>query len=425
MLGASAVLLIIFGICVLASGFLSGSETALTAIPRQRVHRLAAQGRGGRHLEELTNDPDRTLSTILVANNFVNILATSVATVIAIDLVGEAWGPIVSTITVTALILVVGEVTPKTLAARRPEQFAMVIATPIWGLAVVLQPISRIFIALGRAILRLFRLASGADRGITEDDIRAMAALGESEGRIEADEREIIESLFEVGDQPVREVMTPRVDVYTLIAPVTYDSLRQLVASSGHSRFPVVAEGGDLDFLLGVLYAKDVFRSHRQLNPSEIHELIREPYYVPESLPVLRALRDLRARKKSLAIVMDEHGGVDGLVTVKDLVGELVGAIHDEYDPRVPTTTKLGESAWLVDGRLPADELEGALGVDLPEGPYTTVGGLYLFASGVVPAPGDRVNIDGLQLTVLAMDKRRIDKVRIEVPTGEPVPSSG
>ncbi|MDH3499601.1 MAG: hemolysin family protein [Acidimicrobiia bacterium] len=425
MLGTSGILLMVFSVCVLASGFLSGSETALTAIPRERVHRLAERGHRGIRLEELTGDPDRTLSTILVANNFVNILATSVATVIAIDLVGETLGPIVATVTVTALILVIGEVTPKTLAARRPEQFALIVATPIYVLARVLNPISRVFIALGRSILRLFRIRSGHDRGITEDDIRAMAVLGERDGQIEASEREIIESLFIVGDQPVREVMTPRVDVVALVAPVSSENVRQLVAASGHSRFPVVAEGGDLDFLLGVLYAKDVFRSERALNPAEIHQLIREPYYVPESLPVLRTLRDLRARKKSLAVVMDEHGGVDGLVTVKDLVGELVGEIQDEYDPREPATLPLGQGAWLVDGRLPADELEDKLHVELPDGPYTTVGGLFLYVSGRVPVAGDRIDVNDLRLTVVSMDKQRIDKLRIEESTGEPVHSSG
>ncbi len=425
MLGTSSSLLIVFGVCVLASGFLSGSETALTAIPRERVHLLAELGGRGAHLEELTGDPDRTLSTILVANNFVNILATSVATVIAIDLVGEAWGPIVSTVAVTALILVIGEVTPKTLAARRPEQFAMIVATPIWFLARVLDPISRVFVALGRLILRLFGLRSGHDRGITEADIRAMAVLGEREGQIEADEREIIESLFEVGDQPVREVMTPRVDVAALVAPVSSEDVRLAVAATGHSRFPVVAEGGDLDFLLGVIYAKDVFRSDRVLSPVEVHRLIREPYYVPESLPVLRTLRDLRARKKSLAVVMDEHGGVDGLVTVKDLVGELVGAISDEYDPGIPTSVPAGEGAWLVDGRLPADELEEELGVDLPEGPFTTVGGLYMYVSGRIPTPGERIDVSGLRMTVLSMHKRRINKLRIEQSTGDALPASG
>jgi putative hemolysin len=425
MTGTTLTLLIVFTLCVFSSGFLSGSETALTAIPRERVHRLAQTGRRGAHLEELANDPDRTLSTVLVANNFVNILATSVATVIAIDLTDETLGPILSTVVVTIIILVIGEVTPKTLAARRPEQFALIIATPIWFLAKILDPMSRILIALGRSILRLFGVRSDHDRGITEEDIRALAALGEREGQIEANEREIIESLFEVGDQPLREVMTPRVDMVALTAPVSTEQIRQAVAATGHSRFPVVAEEGELDFLLGVLYAKDVFRENRRLTAVEIHGLIRQPYYVPESLPVLRALRDLRARKASLAIVMDEHGGVDGLITVKDLVGELVGEIQDEYDPREPSLISLSDGAWLVDGSLPADELEDELGVELPRGPFTTAGGLFLFTSGKIPSPGDRALVGDLRFTVLSMMRRRINKLRIEQTTGEKVPEAG
>lgn len=412
--GIHIALLIVFGCCVLASGFLSGSETALTALPRERVHLLAQTGRRGQDLESLTRDADRMLGTILVANNFVNILGTTVITIVAVDLLGETIGAIVSTIGVTILILVIGEVTPKTLAARRPEQFAMIVATPIWTLARILDPISRVFISLGRMILRMFRLGGHLDPGITDEDIRAMAALGEREGGIETDEREIIESLFEVGDQPVREVMTPRIDLVTLTAPVSVEDIRGVVAGTGHSRFPVVSADGSLDYLNGVLYAKDVFRSARPLTPAEIHRLIREPYYVPESLSVLRVLRDLRARKMSLAIVMDEHGGVDGLVTVKDLVSELVGEIQDEYDPRQPSTTAIGAGIWLADGRMPIDELEADVGVEIEDGPYATLGGLFLHASGIVPAPGDRALVADLEMTVLAMDKRRIDKLRIE-----------
>lgn len=419
------VLLALFSGCVVASGFLSGSETALTAIPRERVHQLEDQGKRGARLASLANDPEGTLGTVLVANNFVNILATSVATTLAIALVGESWGPWVATIVVTIIVLIVGEVTPKTLAARRPERYGLVVATPIYRLRVLLAPISRIFISAGRLLLRLFRVPAPEDEGITGADITAMAQLGFLQGAIDTHEREIIESLFEAADQPIREVMTPRVDVVTLVAPVAAADVRKAVAATGHARYLVVEEEGDLDTLIGVLYAKDVFRHDTEPTPQQIRRLIRNPHYVPESRPLMQVLRDLRQRRGSIAVVMDEHGGVEGLVTTKDLVGELVGGLQDEYDPRVPMTVPVGRSTWVADGRVPVDELEELIELDLPEGPFTTIGGLFMFLSGKVPEVGDRAELDDLSMTVTAMDKQRIDKLRIQRNGGEAPPATG
>jgi putative hemolysin len=423
--GIQFVLLGLFSACVVASGFLSGSETALTAIPRERVHQLEDQGKRGYRLASLANDPEGTLGTVLVANNFVNILATSVATTLAIALVGESWGPWVATVLVTIIVLIVGEVTPKTLAARRPERYALVVATPIYRLRVLLAPISRVFLAAGRLVLRVFRVTAPEDDGITGADITAMAQLGFKQGAIDTHEREIIESLFEAADQPVREVMTPRVDVVTLVAPVEAAAVRRAVAATGHARYLVVEEEGDLDTLIGVLYAKDVFRHDVEPTPAQIHRLIRDPNYVPESTPLMRVLRDLRQRRGSIAIVMDEHGGVEGLVTTKDLVGELVGGLQDEYDPRVPMTVPVGRSTWVADGRVPVDELEELLHVTLPEGPFTTIGGLFMFISGKVPEVGDRAMLDDLSMTVTAMEKQRIDKLRVQLSGGEAATTSG
>ncbi len=407
------VLLVVFALCLLSSGFLSGSETALTAVPRERVQQLAGTGRRGRRLEALVLDLEGSISTILVANNFVNILATSVAAAVAISLVGEGWGTVISTVVVTILVLVVGEVTPKTLAARYPERYGLLAALPVWVLAVGLRPISRVFIGLGTGIIRLFRLPPSQERTVTLADVRALAILGESRGEIDSAEREIIERLFETADQPVRDVMTPRVDIVSLPMPVTSGAVRHAVAATAHSRFPVVSEQENLDSVRGVLYAKDVLSQQDELDPDGVLGLLRTPYYAPESAPVMRVLRDLRARRTGIAMVMDEHGGVDGLVTIKDLVGELVGGLQDEYDPRAPTALPLGDDTWLVDGKTPIDEFEEATGALVEDGPYSTVAGLFLFVSGRIPVAGDRVEYEGLLFTVLVMDRRRISKMRV------------
>ena len=200
----------ILAICAVGSGFFSGSETALIGIGRERVHQVSTLGRRGKRVAQLVADPERLLSTLLVANNLVNILGAAVATTLFISLIGEQWGPWVSTLVVTVVVLIVGEITPKTIAARYPERFSLAVAPTIWRLSLVLSPIARLFTAVTRGLLRLFRISNDDDsRGVTEADIKALAELSAAGGEIEAAEREIIDALFTLADRPVREVMTP------------------------------------------------------------------------------------------------------------------------------------------------------------------------------------------------------------------------
>lgn len=407
------VYLVVLAACTLASGFFSGSETALVGISRERVHRLAATSRTGRDLRRLVEEPERTLSTLLVANNLVNVLAAAVATTLFIDLLGADWGPWVATGTVTAVLLVFGEITPKTLAARFPDRYALAVAPTIVQLAKVLEPVARAFASITRALLRLLRIpvADAADL-VTEDDIRALAEIGERGGHIEEVERAIIDALFDLADRPLRDVMTPRVDVVALSEPVTLDAVRDAVAATGHSRYPVVGE--DLDDLRGILHVKDLLQLRVDPDPGTIHALLRPPHYLPESTTVLAALEAMRHHRYAMAVVLDEHGGVEGLVTTKDLLAELVGELGDEYDPGLPAIVPLDEGRWLADGRLPVEELAETTGAELEEGPYSTVAGLFLAAAGRIPAEGDAVEVDGVRLVVVQMDRNRIARLRVE-----------
>ncbi len=405
--------LAILAVCTAASGFFSGSETALIGISRERVHLLAEEDAAGKKLERLTSEPDRMLSTLLVANNTVNVLSASVATILFISLVGETWGPWVATGVMTAVILVFGEITPKTIAARHPEKFSLRVAPTIWNLSIVLAPIASFFTAITRMLLRLLRIdTDGAGDGVTEDDIRALAALGERGGHIEEAEREIIDALFHLADRSVREVMTPRLDLITLSTPITAAAIRQAVTETGHSRFPVVA--GELDDLIGIVHVKDLLQNPEYETTPDLSDLVRRPVYLPETMSVLDTLGEMRAKRYAMAIVVDEHGGVEGVVTVKDLMAELVGELQDEYDPGTPSVTQLGPSIWIADGRLDIDDLEEALDADLEQGPYSTVGGYIMSIFGRVPDDGDQVAADGYQYTVLTMDRQRVDRVRVE-----------
>jgi putative hemolysin len=412
------VYLTILAVCILASGFFSGSETALVAVPRERVAQLMATDRRATRVVALTADPDRMLSTLLVANNFVNILGASVATVLFVDLLGQDWGPWAATAAVTAIVLLLGEITPKSLATRYPERFSLAVAPAIWRLSRFLLPVSRLFLALSRGLFRILRIkAQPGPDPVTEEDIRAMAELGERTGEIASAEREIIHQLFRAADKPVRDVMTPRTDLYTLEEPVLSDDVRAAVAATGHSRFPVIRN--DLDHLIGILHVKDILRAPDGLDPASMRRLLRAPHYVPESKQLLELLGEMRSARRSFAVVLDEHGGVEGVVTVKDIVSELVGELHDEYDPGVPSMVALAEGEWLADGRVTVSDLADTIGVELPGGDYSTLGGLILNVLGRIPAEGTRVAVASCRFTVLHMDRNRIARVRVQA--NEPI----
>lgn len=407
------VYLAILSVCTVASGFFSGSETALIAISRERVHMLAEMSDRGRRLEKLVSQPERMLSTLLVANNAVNVLSASIATILFISLVGESWGPWVATAVMTAVLLVFGEITPKTIAARHPEQFSLRVAPTIWNLSIVLAPIASFFSAITRGLLRLLRIQLSSDgNGPTEDDIRALAALGQRGGQIEEAEREIIDALFHLDDTLVREVMTPRLDIVSLRVPLTAEAIRDAVSETGHSRY--LATSSDVDNLVGVVHVKDLLQNPSLEERDDLTVLLRKPHFVPETMSVLDTLGEMRAKRYSLAVVVDEHGGVEGIVTIKDLVSELVGELQDEFDPGTPDVAQLGPNVWVADGRLDIDDLEAAVDFNLTDGPYSTVGGYIMALYGKVPDEGEQVEVDDFRYTVVSMDRQRVDRVKVE-----------
>ena len=408
----NAIYIMILAVCAVGSGFFSGSETALIGIGRERVHQVSGLGRRGKRVAQLVADPERLLSTLLVANNLVNILGAAVATTLFISLLGEQWGPWVSTLVVTIVVLIFGEITPKTLAARHPERFSLAVAPTIWRLSLVLGPVARLFTAVTRGLLRVLGVDREDNRGVTEADIKALAELSAAGGEIEAAEREIIDALFTLADRPVKDVMTPRVDIVTLGNPVKIADVREAIVSAAHSRFPVTE--GSLDDMAGILYVKDVLRLPGDPDPAEIATLVRPARYIPESAPILQVLQDMRSRRFTFAVVLDEHGGIEGVVTIKDLVSELVGELQDEYDPGVPSIVRIGPGRWMADGRLPIDDLGDELGHGFPEGPYSTIGGMFLALAGHIPADGHQLTVDNYRLVVMRMDRNRIDRIRVE-----------
>ncbi|MEN8114265.1 MAG: hemolysin family protein [Actinomycetota bacterium] len=414
MTGEQWVYLAILAACTVASGFFSGSETALIGISKERVHRLATESKAGQRVGQLVADPERMLSTLLVANNIVNVLAAAVATTLFIGLIGAQWGPWIATAAVTTVILIFGEITPKTLATRYPERFALTVSPAIWQLSRVLAPLASFFRGITRGLLRLLRIpVEGDSDAVTDADIRALAELGHRDGQIEEVEREIIDALFDLADRPIRDVMTPRVDIVTLSDPVSMDGVRKAVASTGHSRYPVTR--GDLDDLLGMLFVKDLVQRSGDPTPDDVASLLRHAHFIPETATILDTLTEMRERKFAIACVVDEHGGIEGIITAKDLLAELVGELQDEYDPGVPAVVRIGPRQWIADGRLPIEDLAEEIDRDLPDGPYSTVAGFFLAVAGHIPEEGDIVHLDGIRLTVVEMDRNRVDRLDVSL----------
>ena len=402
----------LIAICLFFSALLSGSETAITLVPREKVHQLDDTKRNNK-IRKAKDDLELTIGGILVANNFVNILMASLATVLFVRITNEEnLGSALATIFITILVLVFGEITPKTLASRNPVGFLNRTAFLIDLLARVFAPFTNL---ITNSIDKGTRTNGDmdGDNEITEADIQALTALGEMEGQILPAEREIIDSLLDFSDRPIKEIMTPRVDVIFLSLPVDISGVRQLVNDRRISRMPV-SKSESLDDTFGVIYVKDLFNLKADANTLEIENLVKDVIYLPEYTPVLSALNILRENKASFACVIDENGGIEGVITIKDVLSEFVGDLPDEHDERFSGIKRIGPGQWIVEGKTDIDDFEEFFGLDDQNTDVSTVGGLYLSFSEKLPTLNEKITLHGLELTVTEIDNRRIDKLVVK-----------
>ncbi len=406
------VLYILIGACLILSAVLSGSETAITSLPREKIHQLD-ESKKNKRIRRAKDQIEKTIGGILVANNFVNILMASLATILFVRKFGEQKGGILATLFITILVLVVGEITPKTLATRKPLEFFSKTSILIDYLSKIFAPFTNLITgSINKYGTKNIGDMDG-DNEITEADIQALTALGEMEGQILPAEREIIDSLLEFSDRPVKEIMTPRVDVLFLTLPLTIPDVRKLVEDRRMSRFPV-SKTEYLDDTFGVIYVKDLFDLTVDTRSDEIETKIKDVIYLPESTSVLSALNTLRERKASFACVIDENGGIEGVVTIKDVLSEFVGDLPDEHDQRYLGINRIGPGQWNVEGKTDIDDFEEFFGLEQNEKDISTVGGLFLSQSEQLPSEGDRISIHGLELTVIEVENRRIENLTVK-----------
>ena len=388
---------------------LSGSETAITSIPKQKVHQLDETRKNNR-IKRAKENIEKTIGGILVGNNFVNILMASVATLIFVRRFGESAGSAIATIFTTVIVLIFGDITPKTLATKLPIVFLSRTTFLVELLSRVFAPFTE---AITKIIMKFVKTSDEDDAEVTEADIQALTALGEIEGQILPAEREIIDSLLDFSDRPIKEIMTPRVDVLFLSLPINIFDVKALVNDKRISRMPV-SKSESLDDTFGIVYVKDLFNLKANSDSVEIENLVKDVIYLPEYTTVLSALNTLRENKSSFACVIDENGGIEGVITIKDVLSEFVGDLPDEHDQRFLGINRLGPGQWTIEGKTDIDDFEEFFGLEPNDKDVATVGGLFLSHSEQLPSRGEKITIDGLEITITEMDNRRIETVTVK-----------
>jgi CBS domain containing-hemolysin-like protein len=397
-------------------GFFAASEVAITRMNRVRALRLREEGRrGSGPLTRIVENPAPYLNVVLFLTLLFTIGGSTVATSFAVRHFADA-GQIVATVAMTLLLFIFAEVTPKTFAIMRTEGVALFIATPIAFLGRSLGPLANGLLKLANVLMPGKGLKEGPY--ITEQELRASAEVASSEGEIEEEEKELIHSIFEFGDTIAREVMVPRPDIVACEDTCSLREIQTLMLEHGYSRIPVFHE--DLDDVVGVVFAKDVLKAlHQGQMDIPLADIVRPAHFVPESKKVADLLKEMQKEKFHQALVTDEYGSVTGIVSLEDLLEELVGEIADEYDVEEPEMVPMGDGVYRVSGKTSIDDVNEMLEVKLPDEEWDTVGGLVLDIFGKIPAAGDEEEFQSLRFRAEEVNGRRIVTVVISrVPGG-------
>ena len=405
------------------SAFFSGSETALTASSRSKLKAQADKGsRAAARAMEVTDDSERMIGAILLGNNVVNILAASLATALLTRVFGDS-GVALATLGMTALVLVFGEVLPKTLAIANPEPFAMRVSPAIGLLIRILSPIVSVVRLLVRGLLRVFGVRTDPDSHILalREEIAGAIALGHSEGAVEKEDRDRLLATLDLSDRTVEEVMRHRSQVEMIDADLPADEIVSQVLASSHSRLPVYRD--EVENILGVIHAKDLLREVNRIAQAEgtereagldILKVARKPYFVPETTPLDEQMRQFLKRKAHFALVVDEYGALRGLITLEDILEEIVGDISDEFDVtpvHIPQPSEAGD--YLIDGAMTIRDLNRAMDWNLPDEEANTVAGLVIHEAQTIPAEGQVFSFHGFRFEIATRRENRITRLKI------------
>jgi Mg2+/Co2+ transporter CorB len=404
------------------SFFFSGSETAITAASRARMHQMARSGsRRAKLVEKLSAEKERVIGAILLGNNIVNILASTLAASMLIQIFGEA-GIAYATVVMTAAVVIFSEVLPKTLAILKPDAFALAIAPVLRPIVTIFAPVTLSIQHLVRAILRVFGVSPDAGRDVSgAEEIRGTLDLLHSEGEVVKNDRDRLGGLLDLKDLQVADLMVHRTRMAALDIEQSPQDLVRAVLASNFTRIPLYRDNPDN--IVGVLHAKDVLRAvlapDVDVTQLDILAIASKPWFVPDTTSAETQLNAFLKAKAHFALVVDEYGDVQGLITLEDILEEIVGAIADEHDVEVPGVTRQADGSYLLDGGLPIRDLNRALDWNLPDEDFTTVAGLVIHVARMLPEPGQVYDFDRFRFTVLRKVRNRITQVRAQLLPGE------
>jgi CBS domain containing-hemolysin-like protein len=410
---SDATQLIILFILLVLSAFFQCSETALTTVNKLRIRTLADDDvRGAKTVSKLIEEPGKMLNAILIGNNIIKLSASALATSMAIKHFGNQWVGLVIGF-LTFLLLIFGEVTPKSIATIYAEKMALRVAAPVYFLTKLLTPIIFIINKICIGILLLLRMDPKAkSSSITENELRTILDFSHEEGVIESEERRMITNVVDFGDALAKDVMVPRIDMAFANVDFTYEELIRAFADEKYTRMPVYSE--TRDNVIGIVNLKDVFFYNGDTENFNIIDIIREPYFTYEYKKTSELLIEMRRNSISLAIVLDEYGATAGLITIEDLLEEIVGEIRDEYDDDERDSIQVvSDNEFIVDGNTKLDDINEGLGLDLESDDYDSIAGHIIYLLDHLPEEGETVTDNNVVFTVAAVDKNRVDKVHI------------
>ena len=410
--------LLILLMLLACSAFFSGSETSLTTLGRAKLKVLSDKGnKTASVLEALLETPGKLLATILVGNNLVNIAFTVFSTTVLLrffkenGLAGTASSTFLITLLLSFVILVFGEIIPKMIALSKSERFAFVVARPVFLLEKTLAPLVMVTNGLAKFVVKRLGI-NVLEKGqfITEEELKTLIAIGREEGVLEEDEQQMLTGIFDLGETVVREIMTPRVDMVCIDVTTPLEEILALVSEKGHSRLPMYAE--KRDNIIGILYAKDLLKVSLGVETS-VRGLLRPVQFVPETKKIDDLLKKMRTKRSHIAIVVDEHGGVSGLVTIEDILEEIVGDIADEHENISAEIVALEDGSWLVNGSVDIEELEDLLKIIFITEGSVTIAGFLAEKLQHLPKKGERLFYEGYCFQIQQASIRRVFQVLI------------
>ena len=431
--GAIAVKILILFLLILVNAFFAMSEIAIISLNDNKIDKLAEEGhKGARKVKKLTENTSNFLSTIQIGVTLAGFLTSASAADSFAPLLTDSISPhlnvstnVISTVSLVLITiimsyfsLVLGELVPKKLAIAKAESISFRIAGVLLAFMTITKPFVKILSVSTNAVVRLFGIDPNADQEqVSEEEIRMLVDVGEEKGVIEDTQAEMINNIFEFDDIDAGDIMTHRVDMTAVSAELTIDEFIKEAMSEGYSRIPVYEE--DQDNIVGIVYVKDLLKFIGKKIPEDktVSSVMRKAMYVPESKKCGELFKEMGEKRTQIAVVVDEYGGTAGIVTLEDILESIVGNIQDEYDDEEDEISRVNDNTFYVDGSTDIEEVEELTGRDIPEDDYDTIAGFIIAQLGYLPENGkhDVVEFEGLRFTVLSVDERRIDKVKIEI----------